>query len=127
MNLRKRFTWKRILKVITVVFILAVLMNVLIFYFLVKGEPFSVSKEFLISNRVLAEKLGPVKSLNPSFFSSSLSFYGPDGKARYKIFVEAERGDAIAYINMVKSAGIWRVTEGSLKLPDNQVIDLKAQ
>lgn len=124
MNLRKYFTWRRILIATGAAFVVFALMTFLNFQFVVKGEPFQISKAYLTSNKVFSEKLGAVKKIELSYFSA-LRYRGPSGEANYKIFVDAEKGGGVVYIDMVKSAGLWKVTEANLVLPNNQILKLK--
>jgi hypothetical protein len=95
----------------------------LVFQFVVKGEPYDFAKQWIRESKTVGATLGRVNDTTLSL-KSYLSFSGPAGEARYKINVLAEKGAGTVYLYMKKNAGVWEVTKANLILSDGTIVPL---
>jgi hypothetical protein len=95
-----------------------------IFFFLMKGEPFQESIKFINSDSQINERIGSVKNISLSMWSSSYKESGTSGNAQYKINVYGEKGLGVVYVDMEKRAGVWTVIRANLLLPDKSRVIL---
>lgn len=126
-KLANYFSVKKLPKIILITSLLVVIVFFLAFQFIVKGEPYLFASEYIKSNKIVSERLGVIKDMSVSLFSS-LSYRGTKkGYANYKIFVKGVDGNGMIYINMEKNAGKWQIRRASLVLPDRTQINITSR
>ncbi len=86
--------------------------------FLLMGKPLEVASNFIKSNKFIQEKVGEIKKIQPSIFSS-IKVRGSLGEAHYKIMVEGYIEQGTVYLDLIKKAGVWTVQKGNLFVDNN--------
>lgn len=112
------------LTILVVTLVLLICFFVSLYIAGIKSEPYSFALKFIDSNKTILEALGTLKSRRLAFFGYFVRYSGPHGNAEYKILIKGEKGDGKVYLQLEKSVGIWRVTEGNLVLNDGRTVSL---
>lgn len=117
--------WKsKILTIIAITLILIVCFIGGLYVLGTKGEAYKFAVKFIDDNPTVLNSIGPLKRSRLAFFGYSVRYSGPHGYAEYKIFVTGEKGKGTVYLNLEKSAGIWKVIKGNLLLETGAYIPL---
>jgi hypothetical protein len=88
------------------------------------GEPYRVAKEFLSSNPAVAVELGVIENVGLSWISS-ISFTGPSGEANLKCPIVGSRGSGVAYLDLIRETGVWRVNKANLIVAGDRAVPLR--
>ncbi len=90
----------------------------------VRSEAYKVAIRFIDDNVTVTNNIGPLKSHRLAVLGYSIRYNGPHGYAEYKIVVTGERDKGTVYLNLEKSAGVWKVAKGNLILENGMSIPL---
>jgi len=117
-------TKKRVLTIISITLFLIISFFIGLYVTGVKGEPYQYALKFLDNNELVVKSLGQIKTRRLSFFGYSVKKKGPSGQAEYNILVKGEVAKGNVYLELEKSVGIWKVTQGNLILDSGELVPL---
>ena len=110
----------KFLKIIIGFFILFISIYGGIYMLTISSESYNAADALIRSNQKINSKIGVVTNTQLSLWGYYVHYNGPDGLAKFKIFTVGDRGSGTVYINIEKTVGVWKITEGNLIL-DNGV------
>jgi hypothetical protein len=115
---------KLIIKISLILLISLVGIFIGAYIFMPFTDPYRTSIEFINTNDQVNQYLGKIVKSRLSFMGWSLRYRGPTGSAQFEFQVTGEKGKGVIYINLIKSAGVWNVTESNLVQKNGAIIPL---
>lgn len=91
----------------------------------INGEAYKYSRKFIEENSIIQNNVGVIRSQRLSFFGFSVRQRGTRGHAEYKILVDGNKSRGVVYLELEKSAGLWKVTKGNLISKKGEAIPVK--
>ncbi|NIO19739.1 MAG: hypothetical protein GTN76_03100 [Candidatus Aenigmarchaeota archaeon] len=115
---------KKMLTIFGITLLVLICFLIVLYILGVRSEAYKFALEFIKDNKLILEKIGPLKSQRLAPFGYFVRYTGPRGHAEYKILVKGEKGEGIVYIELEKSVGIWKVIRGNFVLDNGKAISL---
>ncbi len=112
----------KILTILITTLILLICFFVGLYIIGIRSKPYNFALGYIDSNKLIMGNMGFIKSRRLAFFGYSVRYSGPHGYAEYKILVKGKKNKGIVYLNLEKSAGIWKVIKGNLVLNNGRTI-----
>ena len=112
--------WRSSYKVVLAVLVAALIFNWAIFHFLVAGRPYETARAFLEQHPTVLKELGAIEEIDLSWRSSA-SISGNSGAAELRCPVKGASGSAVAFVDLRREAGVWRVVRANLVVGSRSV------
>lgn len=108
---------KRMLTILGIALVLIICFLAGLYILGIRSEPYKHALEFIEDHELITETLGPLRSRRLALFGYTVRERGVHGHAEYKVLVKGEKAKGAVYLEMEKSAGIWKVVAANL-VPD---------
>lgn len=117
-------SWKKYIRITLAVFAISfIVLPSITYFFIIRGDAYKAAVSELRANQVLKDRVGNITDTRLVFwFGYSIRTVGPSGFANFEIDINGEREGGTAYLNMERSAGIWKAKEGNLFFNDGNSI-----
>jgi hypothetical protein len=87
-------------------------------HLMIRSAPYRIAESFIRSNPVIEDELGPVRGVNLELTGNSVSYAGPEGRARFAFDVQGSSGKTDSSISRgaegrslnwaMRSTSCWR-------------------
>jgi len=91
---------KKMLTIISITLILMICFFSGLYMLGIRSEAYKSALEFIYDNKLILEKIGPLKSKRLTLFGYSVRHRGSHGHAEYKISVKGEKGKGTVYLEL---------------------------
>lgn len=115
---------RKLLPIISTTLVLLICFFVGLYILGVNGEAYKYSLKFINDNEIISRNIGPIQSQRLAFLGYSVRHIGPHGHAEYKILVKGTKSRGVVYLELEKSAGLWKVVKGNLIRENGEIISI---
>ena len=113
---------KKLLTIVTITTILVVCFFIGLYIIGIRGEAYKYSLRFIEYDPIIQDSIGSIQSKRLSFFGFSVIQSGAHGHAEYKILLKGNKKRGVVYLELEKSAGVWKVINGNLITENGETI-----